>query len=124
MRHVLRASSTLRVLGCLWVLLAVGASSVRGQDITIVSAYVQYRTYETSTQNRFYAWVAFEKAGERIEEADLAVPFQEKETIWTESSNKFTPGEAVRMGERTGFYGAGQWIDEEWPFAESLLIAE
>jgi len=60
----------------------------------------------------------------RIEEAEMTVAFEEKETIWTESSNKFTPGEAVRMGERTGFYGAGQWLDQEWPFAESLLIAE
>jgi L-histidine N-alpha-methyltransferase len=60
----------------------------------------------------------------RIQEAEITVPFMEKETIWTESSNKFTPGEAIRMGERTGFYGAGQWFDRKWPFAESLLIAE
>jgi dimethylhistidine N-methyltransferase len=60
----------------------------------------------------------------RIDEADLEVEFGEKETIWTESSNKFNRGEAIRMGERTGYRGAGQWFDEEWPFSENLLIAE
>jgi len=28
----------------------------------------------------------------------------------------------VRMAERTGFRCEGQWIDEEWPFAQNLLI--
>jgi hypothetical protein len=28
------------------------------------------------------------------------------------------------MGERTGFRCEGQWVDEEWPFAQNLLIAE
>ncbi len=32
--------------------------------------------------------------------------------------------EVAGMGSRAGFRCEGQWIDSEWPFAESLLIAE
>jgi uncharacterized SAM-dependent methyltransferase len=46
------------------------------------------------------------------------------ETIWTESSHKYRPREVVAMAERTGFRCDGQWIDEEWPFAQNLLIAQ
>jgi hypothetical protein len=28
------------------------------------------------------------------------------------------------MAERTGFRCDAQWIDEEWPFAQNLLLAE
>jgi hypothetical protein len=27
------------------------------------------------------------------------------------------------MGRRTGFECVAQWVDGEWPFAESLLVA-
>jgi L-histidine Nalpha-methyltransferase len=56
--------------------------------------------------------------------ADLQVLFREGETIWTESSHKYRPAEVVAMAERTGFRCEGQWIDEEWPFAQNLLIRE
>jgi L-histidine N-alpha-methyltransferase len=59
-----------------------------------------------------------------IAAADLSVPFLEGETIWTESSHKFSLGEVSRIAENTGFRCDAQWIDEEWPFAENLLIAE
>jgi len=28
------------------------------------------------------------------------------------------------MAERRGFRCEGQWVDEEWPFSQNLLIAE
>jgi uncharacterized SAM-dependent methyltransferase len=56
--------------------------------------------------------------------ADLQVMFAAGETIWTESSHKYQPAEVVAMAERTGFRCDGQWIDEEWPFAQNLLICE
>lgn len=50
-------------------------------------------------------------------------PFVLGETIWTESSYKFTL-EAVRaMGREAGFFCKTQWVDTEWPFAETLMIA-
>ncbi len=48
-----------------------------------------------------------------IPEAEVMVEFAEGETIWTESSHKYSADEVL-----------GIWIDEQWPFAENLLIAE
>jgi L-histidine Nalpha-methyltransferase len=59
-----------------------------------------------------------------IAAAELEVEFQEGETIWTESSHKFSPEEIFHMACDSGFRCAAQWIDEEWPFAENLLLAE
>ncbi len=60
----------------------------------------------------------------RIPAADLRVEFLEGETIWTESSHKYSAEEVFRMARAAGFRCQAQWIDEQWPFAENLLIAE
>jgi len=60
----------------------------------------------------------------RIPAADLTVDFLEGETIWTESSHKYSPEEVFQMARDAGFSCQAQWIDEQWPFAENLLIAE
>jgi L-histidine Nalpha-methyltransferase len=59
-----------------------------------------------------------------IPAASMEVPFVEGETIWTESSHKYSLSEVFRIAEKAGFRCDAQWIDEEWPFAENLLIAE
>src|SRR4030081_2245003 len=59
----------------------------------------------------------------RIPAADLRVEFQEGETIWTESSHKYLPQEVFEMARIAGFSCQAQWIDEQWPFAENLLVA-
>ena len=59
-----------------------------------------------------------------IPAADLAVEFMEGETIWTESSHKYSADEVLSMAIAAGFRCQAQWIDEQWPFAENLLIAE
>jgi dimethylhistidine N-methyltransferase len=59
-----------------------------------------------------------------IAAAELSAEFMEGETIWTESSHKYSPDEVVRMACTAGFRCDIQWIDEQWPFAENLLIAE
>ena len=59
-----------------------------------------------------------------IRAAGLRIRLKEDETIWTESSHKYNAGEIPGMALRTGFRCDGQWIDEEWPFAQNLLIAE
>jgi dimethylhistidine N-methyltransferase len=59
----------------------------------------------------------------QIPAAGLRVILDEDETIWTESSHKYNAGEIPGMAARTGFRCDGQWIDEEWPFAQNLLIA-
>ncbi len=60
----------------------------------------------------------------RIPAASLLVILDEGETIWTESSHKYKAEEIPGMAARTGFRCDAQWIDEEWPFAQNLLIAE
>jgi dimethylhistidine N-methyltransferase len=58
-----------------------------------------------------------------IPAAELTVPFECGETIWTESSYKFDREEVVREGAARGFRLEAQWIDAEWPFAETLFSA-
>lgn len=58
-----------------------------------------------------------------LTKANFTLRFREDETIWTESSHKYSIDEVVTMARRTGFACAAQWFDREWPFAQSLLIA-
>ncbi len=87
--------------------------------------------------SRFEHVVRYDKSERRIEmhlrstawqrvtirKAGFRFYLREGETIWTESSHKYDPEELAQMGERTGFRGAGQWIDSEWAFAQCLFIA-
>jgi L-histidine N-alpha-methyltransferase len=57
-----------------------------------------------------------------IRAADFSCEFFPRETIWTESCHKFRAVEIREMAERANLQCAAQWIDDEWPFAESLLI--
>jgi dimethylhistidine N-methyltransferase len=59
-----------------------------------------------------------------IPEAEVVVEFHEGETIWTESSHKYSAEEIVATAGHAGFRCEAQWIDEQWSFAENLLIAE
>ncbi|HEV2350386.1 MAG TPA: L-histidine N(alpha)-methyltransferase [Terriglobia bacterium] len=59
-----------------------------------------------------------------IPRAGLSVHFRKDETIWTESSHKYTLEEVSQFANQSGFRCDGQWADTEWPFAESLFIAE
>jgi len=60
----------------------------------------------------------------RVRSAEITVELREGETIWTESCHKYAAGEIVEMAADSGFRCEAQWIDEEWPFAENLLIVE
>jgi len=59
-----------------------------------------------------------------ITRAGLSVRLEEGETIWTESSHKYSPSELLQLAMAAGFRFQGQWTDQEWPFAETLLVAE
>ena len=59
----------------------------------------------------------------KIPGAGLEVKFSKDETIWTESCHKYRVEEIDSMAERSGFRCEAQWVDSEWPFAESLLVA-
>jgi len=59
-----------------------------------------------------------------IPAAEIAVELLEGETIWTESSHKYSSEEIFEIASESGFRCTAQWIDEEWAFAENLLLAE
>ena len=58
-----------------------------------------------------------------VAKAGFSVAIAEGETIWTESSHKYSLGEVERLAERAGFQSQAQWVDADWPFAETLLEA-
>jgi L-histidine Nalpha-methyltransferase len=56
-----------------------------------------------------------------IPKSDIVIEFFPDETIWTESSHKFRPEQIAGIARAAGFRLERQWIDCDWPFAESLL---
>ena len=64
---------------------------------------------------------ATERQRVQIAAASLQASFLEGETIWTESSHKYLPEEAVRLGTDARYDVVDQWTDDLWPFAETLM---
>ncbi|XXX74066.1 L-histidine N(alpha)-methyltransferase [Sorangium sp. So ce134] len=60
----------------------------------------------------------------RVGALDLEVAFEEGESLWTESSYKYTPDGVVRLAERAGFRCFKQWIEPIGRFSTTLLLAE
>lgn len=58
-----------------------------------------------------------------IGKCKLSVAFHEGETIWTETSHKYSLAEVDSLAQMAGFRREAQWLDAEWPFAETLLSA-
>jgi len=58
-----------------------------------------------------------------IKRMDWSVRLEEGETIWTEGCHKHTHESIAELAEASGFKQKAQWQDEEWPFAETLLLA-
>ena len=58
-----------------------------------------------------------------VRRGGFAATFRAGETIWTESSHKYTRPEIAEVAVSCGFRTEAQWVDEEWPFAENLLMA-
>ena len=59
-----------------------------------------------------------------IASAGFTVRFQAGETIWTESSHKYRLDDIREMAGEAGFEVRAQWVDQEWPFVDSLWIAQ
>ena len=58
-----------------------------------------------------------------IAKAGFSFRIQRGETIWTETSHKYSQSELVDIAQRSGFRWQGQWIDHQWAFADNLWIA-
>ena len=76
----------------------------------------QRQRIEMHLRSRVYQIVSIRKA-------DLIVDLVPNETICTEVCHKFHPTQICVMAQSTRFRLVGQWTDQEWPFAESLLVA-
>jgi dimethylhistidine N-methyltransferase len=59
-----------------------------------------------------------------VSKAGFSVTIGEGETIWTESSHKYSLPEVEALAQRAGFRREAQWVDAEWPFAETLLVRQ
>jgi len=59
-----------------------------------------------------------------VNRANLCVEIAAGETLWTESCHKFTMVGVLRMGREAGFRCDPHWSDAEWPFADTLLVAD
>lgn len=59
-----------------------------------------------------------------VPEASISVQFEKEETIWTESSHKYSQDELASLAHHSGFKRQAQWMDQTWGFAENLWIAE
>ena len=59
----------------------------------------------------------------RVAASGISFSLEEGETIWTESSYKYTPAGVTAMLERVGFRTVEQWIDGDDGFALTLLRA-
>ncbi len=55
---------------------------------------------------------------------DGSFDFEAGETIWTESSHKFSETELLKFAGSAGFAPVKMWVDREWPFAEALWRVE
>lgn len=53
--------------------------------------------------------------------AGIEIEFAAGETIWTESSYKYTPASIERLASASGFHVSGQWTDPDAAYALSLL---
>jgi len=60
----------------------------------------------------------------RIEACDLTVRLTRGETIWTESSHKYTANRLKDLAEIAGFSVSRNWEDREWGFLESLWVPD
>jgi L-histidine Nalpha-methyltransferase len=88
----------------------------------VVSQFRHFARYDTENRRIEMHLLSRVAQTATIHKAGLTVRLREGETIWTESSHKYNREEVVLMAERTGFHCDGQWVDLEWPFAQSLFI--
>jgi dimethylhistidine N-methyltransferase len=59
----------------------------------------------------------------RIAAAGVELRMERGQSIWTESSHKYTEPELITLGVDAGFTPIATWRDDAWPFAEALFAA-
>ena len=56
-----------------------------------------------------------------IPAAGLVLDMASGESIWTESSHKYTAEDVVQMGRRAGLHAGAQWLHPDAGFALTLF---
>jgi uncharacterized SAM-dependent methyltransferase len=56
--------------------------------------------------------------------AGIAITLRESETIWTEACHKFSVREFPGLAGAAGFRPEMLWVDETWPYALNLWVAQ
>jgi len=79
--------------------------------------------YSAATQRVEMHLRSLEAQTIHIPAAELTLDLEEGETIWTESSHKYTIPDIQHLASSTGFTIERQWIEHDWGFAETLLRA-
>jgi uncharacterized SAM-dependent methyltransferase len=82
----------------------------------VIRYHEEAQRIEMHLRSRVYQIVSVKKA-------DLIVDFAPGETICTEACHKFHPEQIYTMARVAGFRLEHQWTDDEWGFAENLLVA-
>jgi L-histidine N-alpha-methyltransferase len=95
----------------------LGADFDLGQFEHLAIYNEETRSIEMHLRSRREQEVSIPQAG-----LEVTIGFGEK--IWTETSHKYSHRELLRMAKQTGFRCEAQWVDQEWPFVDSLWIAE
>ncbi len=86
-------------------------------------AFAHRALYDAGARRVEMHLVAREPQSVRVGALGLALRFAAGDSIWTESSYKFLPGELTRLGLECGFGAAGEWTDADWPFTLTLLAS-
>ena len=81
----------------------------------VIRYHEEAQRIEMHLRSRVYQIVSIRKA-------DLIVDFAAGETICTEACHKFYLEQVETMAGAAGFRLEQQWVDEEWGFAENLLV--
>jgi L-histidine Nalpha-methyltransferase len=89
-----------------------------------LSAFRHLAVYNADERRVEMHLVSLRAQSVAIPGAGCVVSLAQGETLWTESSHKYRVEEVVEMAARSGFRCEAQWSDQEWPFAQSLLIAK
>jgi dimethylhistidine N-methyltransferase len=82
----------------------------------VIRYHEEAQRIEMHLRSRVYQIVSIRKA-------DLIVDFAAGETICTEACHKFYLEQVETMAGAAGFRLERQWVDEEWGFAESLMVS-
>ena len=91
-----------------------------GGDFNLRKFRHEARWRESESRIEMHA-VSMARQKVRIAGIDLSFVIEEGETIWTESSHKYRLEDLDELARVSGFDVARQWVDQEWPFAETLM---